>query len=292
MTRLAIVHNPKSGSNKVGTNEISLLFRDLEVQIDYFSIKKDLRTLNSKLKQHKYDVVVAAGGDGTVNACANSAAKYNVTLGVLPVGTLNHFAKDAGIPQDLKVAAEIIVDGRTKKIDYATVDGRVFVNNSSIGIYPTIVIKREQLQSKIGKWPAAIIVTLVSLFSNSSKHLAIKTPSGSFRYKTSLLFVGNNSYHLDKMGFTNRSSLNSGKLFLYVINDNHSLALIISTMQALFGKRRQQRDLLLHTKGPITVSSRENTLHVTVDGEVLTTKTPIRFCIHPGSINLRVPSKT
>ncbi len=292
MTRLAIVYNPKSGSNKVGKRQISSLFSGLKVTIDYFSITKDLDALDRKLKKDKYAALVAVGGDGTVNACANYAAKHNVTLGVLPAGTLNHFAKDAGIPQDLQAAARVIVAGKTKKIDYAAVEDRVFVNNASIGIYPTIVIKRQKLQSKIGKWPAAIIVIIMSLFSHTSKHLTVETPHGSFNYKTSLLFVGNNSYQFDKIGFTNRSRLTSGQLFLYVINDNHPLALILSAVQAFFGKKRQQTDLLLHTKGLIVVHSKKKNLNVTVDGEVLSLKTPLTFCIHPGSINLRVPGKT
>lgn len=289
MTRVAILYNPKSGSSKVDSKQIASLFFGLKVKLDYFSITKDLSSLDSKLKKRAYDVLVAVGGDGTVNACANFAAKHNVALGVLPAGTLNHFAKDAGIPLDLKIAAQVIAAGKTKKIDYATVDDKVYVNNASIGIYPTIVIKREKLQSKISKWPAAVIVTIVSLFSNTSKRLTIETPKARYRYKTSMLFVGNNSYQFEKLGFTNRSRLNSGKLFLYVIKDNHSLALVVSTILAFFGKKRQQKDLLLNTKGPIVVHSKKDTLNVTVDGEVLTLNTPFSFCSHPASINLIVP---
>jgi diacylglycerol kinase family enzyme len=107
-----------------------------------------------------------------------------------------------------------------------------------------------------------------------------------------MLFVGNNSYHFDKIGFNNRSKLNSGKLFLYIVHDNHPLALVSSALLAFFGIRRKQMDTLLNTEGPISVHSRKVTLEVTVDGEVLILKSPINFCTHPEGMRLMVPRET
>jgi diacylglycerol kinase family enzyme len=102
------------------------------------------------------DVLVAGGGDGTVSAAAAALADGDVVLGVLPLGTLNHFAKDLGIPLDLDAAAAAIVAGRTARVDVGEVNGRVFVNNSSIGLYPEIVLDRERQRRRLGrgKWPA------------------------------------------------------------------------------------------------------------------------------------------
>jgi diacylglycerol kinase family enzyme len=292
MKHLAVVYNPKSGSSNVSAKQLTELFSNYKVKIDYYSISKDLELLSTNLKTNKYTCLVAVGGDGTVNLCANYATQFNVTLGVLPAGTLNHFAKDALIPQDLHAAAQVIIEGKTKNIDYATVEDKVFVNNASIGIYPIIVIKRQQLQTKIGKWPAAFVVTFTSLFSNNSKRISVETPNGVYKHKTSMLFVGNNSYHFDKIGFNNRSKLNSGKLFLYIVHDNHPLALVSSALLAFFGIRRKQMDTLLNTEGPISVHSRKVTLEVTVDGEVLILKSPINFCTHPEGMRLMVPRET
>src|SRR4051812_44354533 len=89
-------------------------------------------------------MVVAAGGDGTVNAVAAALIGRRTAMGVLPLGTLNHFAKDLGLPLDLPAAAAVIARGRVSQVDVGAVNGRCFINNSSIGLYPTLVEDRER----------------------------------------------------------------------------------------------------------------------------------------------------
>src|SRR4051794_24863581 len=84
--------------------------------------------------------VVVAGGDGSVRAVASVIAGTDLPMGVLPLGTLNHFARDLGIPLDLQGATAVIARGITRPVDVGEVNGRVFVNNSSIGIYPLMVV--------------------------------------------------------------------------------------------------------------------------------------------------------
>src|SRR5476649_731552 len=100
------------------------------------------------------DAVVAGGGDGTINAVASVLAGSSVALGVLPLGTLNHFAKDLNIPLDLDQAIATIARGTTAQVDVGDVNGRIFVNNSSLGLYPHIVRARDQQQRRLGrgKW--------------------------------------------------------------------------------------------------------------------------------------------
>src|SRR3954447_6264864 len=86
--------------------------------------------------------VVAAGGDGTVSAVASALAGTDRVMGVLPAGTLNHFAKDLRLPLTLADAARVIAAARTTGVDVGEVNGRCFVNNSSIGLYPHVVVKR------------------------------------------------------------------------------------------------------------------------------------------------------
>lgn len=291
MRRLAIIYNPKSGSSSIDKGDIEALFKDLRVAADYFSIKTGLNDLKKQLETQKYDALVAAGGDGTVNASASLAVQFDITLGVLPAGTLNHFAKDLAIPLDLQAAANTLANGATKRVDYCTVNGNIFVNNSSIGIYPSTVTKREHLQTKIGKWPAAFVVSLKALFQTSATHLNIKTPSGTFRFKTPLLFIGNNSYRFKKRGFNNRATLNSGKLFLYVIRANRATAIIGIVLRAFFGRRTKQRDFMQHTPGPITVESRKRVMNVAADGEVIALRPPLTYVMHAGSIRVLVPAK-
>ena len=92
------------------------------------------------------DAIVVAGGDGTVNAAAGAAAGTDLLLGVLPMGTFNHFAKDLGLPTDLPGAAAALAQGDERQVDVGEVNGRVFVNNSALGVYPEMVAVRDRLR--------------------------------------------------------------------------------------------------------------------------------------------------
>ena len=105
---------------------------------------RDIRPAAERAVKEGTAGLVAAGGDGTVNTLAGVAVDAGVPLGVLPQGTLNHFAKDLGIPTDLDDALEVVLAGHTRRVDVGEVSGRIFVNNSSLGVYPRIVRLRER----------------------------------------------------------------------------------------------------------------------------------------------------
>src|SRR4051794_37510526 len=102
-------------------------------------------------------LVVAGGGDGTINAVASALVGTEARLGVLPLGTLNHFAKDLGIPLALEEAVRTVFTGRPQAVDVGEVNGRLFLNNSSLGIYPRIVRLREAHRRQgVRKWIAFV----------------------------------------------------------------------------------------------------------------------------------------
>ena len=102
------------------------------------------------------ETLVVGGGDGTINSGAAAVVGRNIPLGVLPLGTLNHFAKDVGIPLDVEEAIRVLLEGVVCKVDVGEVNGRIFLNNSSLGVYPAIVRLRERYRTRIwGKWLAA-----------------------------------------------------------------------------------------------------------------------------------------
>src|SRR3954464_9990148 len=125
----------------------------------------DMFAVSRAAAQRVDRVVVAAGGDGTISAVAAALAGTNKTLGVLPIGTLNHFAKDLNIPLDLEGAVRTIIEGETTPVDLGEVNGRVFINNSSLGLYPHIVSRREAQQQRLarGKWTAFFWATIQAL---------------------------------------------------------------------------------------------------------------------------------
>lgn len=146
--------------------------------------------------------IVAGGGDGTVNAVGSVVAGTNTVLGVLPLGTLNHFARDAGIPLDLEAAVATVVAGHIRTVDTGEVNGRTFVNNASIGIYPDIVVERERLR-QLGhrKWIAFVLASARILRRYRRLVVRLAAPrqgsgqagDASDRARTAFLFVGNTS---------------------------------------------------------------------------------------------------
>jgi diacylglycerol kinase family enzyme len=166
------------------------------------------------------DAIVAGGGDGTLSTVAGVLAGSGIPLGVLPLGTFNHFAKDVGIPLDLAAAVETVCRGRVTSVDVGRVNGRVFLNNSSLGLYPQVVRKRDQLRQRLrrGKWPAFVWAALLVLRRFPFLKVEINVDGKILQRRTPLVFIGNNSYELNGLNLGARKCLDAGHLSIHIIN--------------------------------------------------------------------------
>ncbi|MET0649417.1 MAG: diacylglycerol kinase family protein [Pyrinomonadaceae bacterium] len=236
--------------------------------------------------------VVAGGGDGTVGSVAGALAGTDMPLGVLPLGTLNHFAKDLGIPLTLEEAARNICEGRAVPVDVGEVNGRVFVNNSSLGLYPRIVHRRRKLQARegSGKWPAFLRAALAVLMRYPFLHVRLEADGHEIARKTPFVFVGNNEYQVENLQLGARSCLDAGHLSLYVAHRTGRLGLLRLALHALFGRLRQAEDFDALCAREIWVETRRpKRLPVATDGEVSVLSTPLHFRIRPGALRVIVP---
>ena len=156
------------------------------------------------------------GGDGTISTVASVLAGTGIPLGVLPLGTLNHFAKDLGIPLDLEGAVQVICAANTRAVDVAEVNGQVFVNNSSIGLYPYMVLDRERRRNEHGqaKWVATCWAVLRTLRYLPRRRLSIRAEGWSEPCRTPCLFVGNNEYGLAASTLGKARAAGSGRVVL------------------------------------------------------------------------------
>src|SRR5688572_20305287 len=163
--------------------------------------------------------IIIGGGDGTVSAAAGALAGSKVALGILPLGTLNHFARDLGIPFDLDQAAAAIASGKERRVDIAEVNGRAFVNNASIGLYPLMVVDRDAQRERLGrsKRLAMLVASLRTMTRFHARRLKLSTDGGEARVDTPLLFVGNNDYRLAMPGAGRRESLDGGQFCVMVM---------------------------------------------------------------------------
>ena len=237
--------------------------------------------------QESPTMLVAGGGDGTINAVASAIVGTDTVLGVLPVGTLNHFAKDAGIPVDLANAVILLRDGVVKCIDVGMVNDRIFLNNAGLGIYPEIVRRREAQQRRgASKWPAAIAATVRVLYRYRELGLRLRMEGATLLRRTPALFVGNNEYSNDDTLEPYRKSLSAGTLSVFIPRARGPLPLLWFTLRALIGSVRNNRGFEMLLVDRFTIESRNRNLNVSIDGEVVSLPTPLRFSVRPGALRI------
>ena len=255
---------------------------------------RDLSALARDAAQNDDDVIVAAGGDGTVSAVASHLAGTNKTLGVLPIGTLNHFAKDLHIPLDLASAVRTTIHGRVASVDAAEVNGRVFINNSSLGLYPQIVSKREEQQERLGrgKWPAFLWATLHAFRRFPFLDLRIAIEGKQLARKTAFLFVGNNEYQIAGFNLGARECVDRGNLGLYLTHRTGRLGLFRLGLHALFGRVDQAEDFEAFCVKEARIETRKQRLLVACDGEVMWMKTPLHYRSRQNALRVLIPKET
>ncbi|MEP6790120.1 MAG: diacylglycerol kinase family protein [Ramlibacter sp.] len=237
--------------------------------------------------------VVAGGGDGTVSAVAAALVGGKVALGVLPMGTLNHFAKDLGIPLERDAAVANIATGRLQAVDAGDVNGRTFINNSSLGLYPDIVQGREKLQRRLGhgKWRALLHASIAAARRYPVMTARIELEGKVWERRTPFVFVGNNEYTMEGFQIGERPSVSGGLLSLYVAQRTGRFGLLRLAMLALFKRLQQARDFDIATATEFVVHTRHKRLRVATDGEVTVMETPLRYRVRPGALRVIVPQR-
>jgi YegS/Rv2252/BmrU family lipid kinase len=292
---LPIIINATAGTGhaEAECEKLSQLFAALGVEVKVLPASgPELPALAKRVAAGNPPTIVAGGGDGTMNAVASAIAGTGIALGVLPLGTLNHFAKDLSIPLGQEEAARTIVAGHTIQVDVGEVNGRVFINNSSIGLYPRIVRFREAQQRVLGrsKWMALAWATLVILRRSPFLSLRLKIEEEERRYLAPLVFIGNNAYMMEGLSIGTRERLDAGVLSLYVIQRSQRWALLGLALRMLFGRLQQARDFEAVTAQNVVVETRHRHLHVATDGEVTSMDTPLEYNIRPGALTVIVPA--
>jgi diacylglycerol kinase family enzyme len=235
--------------------------------------------------------LVAGGGDGTINAAAQIVAGRQIPLGVLPLGTLNHFAKDLGIPLELEAAAQVVLDGTVCQVDVGEVNGRVFLNNSSLGVYPTVVRLRARYQaSGLGKWIAALWASLTVLRRHPFMGVRIIVEGQAMIRRTPFVLIGNNEYRMVGLHAGSRESLRGARLAVYLLNAERRVGLLRLAWQVLRKGVDQVKELDLLTVEQATIETRRRRLPVALDGEVVPLESPLEYRIRPLALRVHVPA--
>lgn len=244
----------------------------------------------------KVPVVAVGGGDGSVNAVASTLLAdphCQSALGVLPLGTLNHFAKDLNIPLALDDAIANIATGRRLKVDSGEVNGAPFINNSSLGLYPDIVREREKQQARLGrgKWLAFAWAAMGALRRYPFLHVRLSIDGREHWRRTPFVFIGNNEYLMSGLDIGKRTTLTAGQLSLYVCHRTGRWGLLRLALHALFGRLHEAHDFDVLTATEIHIETRKKRMRVATDGEVNLMHTPLLYRIRPASLTVIVPQR-
>ncbi|HEV8607562.1 MAG TPA: diacylglycerol kinase family protein [Tepidisphaeraceae bacterium] len=239
------------------------------------------------------DAIVAGGGDGTVSGVASVLAHSDIPMGILPLGTLNHFARDLAIPIDLEGAIGIIAAGHVQSIDLARVNDRTFINNSSIGLYPQVVRDRDEQRLRLGrgKWLAMLIATLNALRRFPVLNVRIGIGDKSVLRQTPFVFVGNNRYVMSLMSVRGRHRLDEGILSLYVANRTGRFGMLRLALRALFGRLDQAKDFDSLYLNELWIETGKRRLHVALDGEVENMSPPLHYQSVPNALKVFAPER-
>lgn len=294
---LPVIVNAAAGTGHAGgaAGDLIGMFSDAGVAARLVPVRPgdDLGAVAAALALEKPPAVVAGGGDGTLSAVASALAGTGIALGVLPLGTLNHFAKDLGVPLDTAGAVRTIAAGHTREVDVGAVNGRVFINNSSLGLYPHIVRDREMQQRRLGrgKWPALAWATLTALRRSPLVNVRLCLADGEQQCVTSFIFIGNNAYIMEGFSIGERERLDAGRLSVYLTRRRSRGRLVMLAVRALLGRLYQADDFEALTAAKLVVETRRNRrLYVATDGEVTRMETPLEYEIRPRALRVIAPA--
>ena len=278
MKSIVILHNQGSGFGDK-RQAIEEAFGAHKASIDFVDLCEGFEAKIVRFYESGNRTFVAAGGDGTVNALVSQLIdKPDVRIGIIPVGTLNHLAKDLKIPLNTIEAVELILSGKDKKIDIGQVDNQIFLNNSSVGIYARIANTKKRTSNSPLRFMLGILSGLWFVINPPIYKLDILVDRQTLKRTTPIIFVGNNKFDLTGYGLFNRDHLDKGELSVFIIRTHNPLRLLlvcgsilVGRINSIYFEKFSAEELEIHT--------RRKKLLVAYDGEVNTLSTPLKYTI-------------
>ena len=237
-------------------------------------------------------LLIVGGGDGTIGGAAAALVGTETLLGILPLGTLNHFARDLEIPDDLDEAAKLIATKSERRVDVGEMNDRTFINNSAIGLYPLMVIDRDLQRRRLGrsKRLAMIFASLRTLWRFGHRRLTLTVnDERAGIVDTPLLFVGNNDYRIDIGAPGRRESLDDGQLCVLLMRKKTRRGMIAASVRALLNRSREDDMVRLDGVERLRVASSRSQLAVSLDGEVVRSEPPLEYRIRKKALRVIAP---
>jgi diacylglycerol kinase family enzyme len=290
---LTVIMNPGAGAAETRAREQEIAAAFLEHQLAPAIVVSPGKTIADAARravEAGSGIIVAAGGDGTVNAVASAVAGTAATLGVVPLGTLNHFAKDLGIPLDVPSAVATVADGTTTTIDAGEVNGQLFFNNASVGLYPRLVWERAREQQRGRRKSSAFLLALARVWRRY-RRVTVNVNDGSRArvVHTPFVFVGNNEYQLEGVRIGGRARIDQGVLHVCMAPGLRRVDVMRILFAAIVGRLHTIDRFESVTTRQLSIAAYRRRLGVSLDGELRVLETPLHFCIRPHALQVLVP---
>ncbi len=295
----AVIINQHGGSSTGADNDLTVetiraAFARCGAQCTVLAVAGDkIADAARQAVQDGFEKIIAGGGDGTISTVASVLAGTPIPMGILPLGTLNHFARDIGLPLSLEEAVETTVHGVQKRIDVAEVNGHVFINNSSLGLYPHVVRRRDGFIERlgIGKWSAMALAFLRVFGKLPLYTLLVEVQGKPETITTPLVFIGNNRYDMSLLELGNRTRIDAGELCVYIARCSGRLCLFRFALRTLFGVPDQSKNFEYLVVRQIRINARQRLVRVARDGEVANLTSPLHYRIRPLDLVVMVPQQ-
>ncbi|MEO6872863.1 MAG: diacylglycerol kinase family protein [Chthoniobacterales bacterium] len=292
---IEVILNAKSGSHEAGeTREvIEKVLREAGRSFHVSTATgQTLRDLAESKAAGDCEILVAGGGDGTICCVAEAALKHGKTLGVIPLGTFNYFAKNLGIPLEPEKAAKVIVEGETVRASVLDLNGRLILNNASIGIHPAVLLKRRQVYRRWGRnqISAYLSVALTAFQPPPRLRVRVATKDGEVVRETPLVMVCSNAFQMEAFALAGKECLDQGKFALYIARMGGRLTISRLGLRALLRRLRPGVHYEVICTSDVTIETlRHRRFRAAVDGDLERLESPLCFSISDAALCVIAP---
>lgn len=295
----AIIFNASSGAQSQLADFKKLLkttypkasFKIIEIS-EKINLEKEILAAKKQTKNF-----VICGGDGTVRESIQYLAEDSqITVTVIPFGSLNHFAKDIGQSLKIEEAVLAIMSKKSQPVDLGKVNDFYYVNQSSIGLYPTIARHKQFWRKQgVGRWIATLIGTFKALSTFKTVKITANLNNKLLTKQSLMIFIGNNKYQLQSkpnqsVPIAKRNNLNQHRLHFFILKKVSHLRLFTMIFHSLLGNLKQQNEFEEYFTDHLTIDSANNkkSTIVSLDGEVYSMDFPLKYQIIPDGLKVKV----
>ncbi|MGS0707599.1 diacylglycerol/lipid kinase family protein [Acinetobacter sp. ANC 3781] len=299
---LSLIYNEKSGFHAANKDQVfeqlmtNLTAYGYEIQAFEIGAEVSFDHLMNKIilrhqQAHELGVIVAAGGDGTLNAVAAKLMETEIPMGILPLGTFNYVARLLNIPLDLLKAAEVIATGKMREVHVAQINDHIYLNNASLGLYPLFIQKRELYNQRFGRFALNAYISGLDVLIRDRKELKLEVEVDGKKYpvKTPLIFFGNNQLQLAEMNLRIAESAEKGKVAGLVVAKSDKRTLFKILWQLIKGNLDKAPDVYSFSADEVKIYSKRKKLTVALDGEIVEIQPPLKISVRKNALKIMVP---